>query len=84
MKRDNIRRILDTLCWNMEWHDKEDDIRDAILAIEVLMLDERIDELGIILRSPDAHDWAGQMASAVGTVAKRYNKLSKLRGRSAE
>lgn len=68
----------------MEWHDKEDDIRDAILAIEVLMLDERIDELGIILRAPDAHDWAGQMASAVGTVAKRYNKLSKLRGRSEE
>jgi len=51
----------------------------AKIAIEQLILDARIEELRIILRSPDAHDWAGQMANAVGTVARRYNKLTKLR-----
>lgn len=51
-------------------------------AIEQLILDARIDELGVILKSPDAHDWAGTMANAVGTVAKRYNKLTKLRSKN--
>lgn len=32
-----IGRILDTLCWNMDWHDKEDDMDSAEQEIKRLL-----------------------------------------------